>query len=271
MRSSRLALALAIFIVLALALAACVQPPPAPEEPAGGPGIVRDLNVPGTLTARMAVIRDALTVNGGASVGTLAVRNELSLPDDTLTVGTVNTTDLTADTANVVTLTVNTVNVDYLHADGLSADVLIAELAAISDTLLVSNVIVFGDMDVQGRVYHRSNYYPLTMAGSATSSALITTPVSLVRVPMDVTLGDISFFAREISGTVRCGVYQQALTLPFTVTQVISPVQAITFAQVIYEPTVIDATLDAGQLVFFGCSTGVGGYANDVTTVIWFQ
>jgi hypothetical protein len=268
MRSSRLALALAIFAVLAFALTACFQTPPAPEEPAGASGIVRDLNVPGTLTARMATIRDSLTVNGGASVGTLSVRNELSLPDDTLTTDVADVTDLTADTADVITLTVDTVDATDLTADTADVTDLTADTADVITLTVTGGMIIPADSLTTAAL--ADFYFPLVLSGNITESFTFTDTIAAVLLPNDVTVGGMDFFSRAISNTVTCNVLYTTVGITPTMNTIAITSTVLTAGEVMTS-SVDNDTLGAGYLVEFVCDTDAGGYARDVMVTLWLK
>lgn len=242
MRWSKALLTVIVFAVLSVLLAACLQAPPVPEEPeepARGPGIVNDLTVPGSLTARMATIRDSLTVNGSASVGNLSA-NSLVLRNG------------------------------ELEADAITVDYLIAEVAGISDTLIVSNVIVLGDMGVQGTIFPQNNYYPLVLSGNITESFTFTDTIAAAILPSDAVVGGMEFFSRAISNTVECNVLYTTTGITPTMNTIAITSTVLTAGEVVTS-SVDNDTLEAGYLVEFVCNTDAGGYARDAMVTLWLK
>jgi hypothetical protein len=194
-------------------------------------------------------VNDATIVD--ADVGMLDVT--------TATIGVANVTTLDADTAtigdaNVTTLDVTTATIGY-------ADV---------TTLVVSGTVTLPANSLTTAVLGNF-YYPLVLSGSVGGSTPITVPVALTRLPVDAEVGYVYFFSREISGTVVCGLYQIAATVPFTITEIVSPTVTLATELTIYAGTVVDSTLLTNQMVYLACSTEVLGSVNDVMVTLWMK
>ena len=122
-----------------------------------------------------------------------------------------------------------------------------------------STVAVTSTLTVVGAVYGADFVTSLYIDDIAASQA-ITTDVAGLQMPFAATLNEVSLWARGVTGTVECDVYETGGSVLASSATLSAGVPVIA--------TVSDASLADNAEITVGCATGVGEAVTDLTVML---